>query len=115
MVSPLFDLGYKRYIFSESLTVIRRLSPNDTRRDPGICMEISEGGMSAIITEPLKPGDEVELSFEIAPGYRIQVTAVVRNHYQFRQGFEFVGLTDEKRAKIRSACQSLRPYEGGWY
>lgn len=71
--------------------------------------------MSAIVTEPLKAEEEVELSFSITSGDRIQVKAVVRNQCQFRQGFEFVGLSDENRDKIQAACTSLKPYEGGWY
>lgn len=106
---------HQRYVFSESLIVTRTLSPNDTFRAPAICTEISEGGMSAIVTEPLKVGDEVELSFELTPGSRIYLKAVVRNHFQFRHGFEFVGLSEEKREQIRAACASLQPYEGGWY
>ena len=56
---------YQRYVFSESLTIIRKLAPSDTRRYPGIATEISEGGMSAIVTEPLNVGDEVQLSFDL--------------------------------------------------
>lgn len=78
-------------------------------------MEIGEGGMSAIVTEPLNAGDEVEVSFAFPDGSKIQVNAVVRNHYGFRHGFEFLHLSDEAREKIRCACASLRPYEGGWY
>jgi len=78
-------------------------------------MEISEGGMSAIVTEPLNTGDEVELSFDVAPGTKITLKAVVRNHYCFRYGFEFVSLTEENRERIRAVCASLKPYAGGWY
>ena len=106
---------HQRYIFSESLVVIRRLSPTDICRLPAICMEISEGGMSAIVTEPLKDGDEVTLSFDVMPETQINVRAIVRNHNEFRYGFEFVGLSEEQRGKIRAACASLNPYEGGWY
>ena len=105
---------HQRYVFSESLVIIRSFSPTDMRRSPGICTEISKGGLSAIVTEPLKVEEEVELSFSIS-GDRIQVKAVVRNQFQFRQGFEFVGLSDENRDKIQAACTSLKPYEGGWY
>jgi len=59
---------HQRYIFSDSLVLIRRLSPNDVRRLPGICTEISEGAMSTIVTEPLNIGEEVELTFDLEPG-----------------------------------------------
>lgn len=106
---------HQRYVFSESLTVIRKLTANDVRRDPGICMEIGEGGLSAIVTEPLKVGDKVELKFDLTPGQSITVHGVVRNHCHFRHGFEFISLNEEMRERIRSACSSLKPYEGGWY
>ena len=106
---------HQRYVFSESLVIIRSFSPTDLRKSPGICTEISEGGMSAIVAEPLKVGDDVELSFVIRPGNRIQLKAVVRNHHYFRHGFEFVGLSEENRETIQAAFASLKPYEGGWY
>ena len=105
---------HQRYVFSESLVVIRKL-PNDMVRAPAISTEISEGGMSAIVTEPLKIGDEVELSFELTRGVRTHIKAVVRNQFHFRHGFEFVGLTPEQQEEIRRVCASLTPYEGGWY
>ena len=52
-------------------------------------MEISEGGMSAMVTDLLNAGDEVKLSFDVKPGKKLVVKAIVRNHYHFRQGFEF--------------------------
>lgn len=78
-------------------------------------MEISEGGMSAIVTDPINAGDEVKLSFDVKPGKKIVVKAVVRNQNHFRHGFQFVGVTDAIREEIRTLCASLRPYEGGWY
>lgn len=105
---------HQRYVFSESLIVIRGTADN-LERIPAICMEISEGGMSAIVTEPLAVGEEVGLSFDVAPGKKVQVKAVVRNHFHFRYGFEFVGLGEEDRERIGTACMSLQPYEGGWY
>ena len=84
-------------------------------RAPAISTEISEGGISAIVTEPLSIGDEVELTFQLTPGNRIYIKAVVRNQFHFRQGFEFVDLTAEQQEEIRRVCASLTPYEGGWY
>jgi hypothetical protein len=95
--------------------MIRKLTPNDTRRYPGIATEISECGMSAIVTEPLNAGDEVQLSFDLKPGRNIVVNAIVRNHRHFRHGFEFVGLSEQNRNEIRTLCASLRTYEGGLY
>ena len=82
---------YQRYVFSESVEVIQSVTPNDIRRCPSICMEISEGGMSAMVTDLLNAGDEVKLSFDVKPGKKIVVKAIVRNHYHFRQDFEFCG------------------------
>lgn len=66
--------------------MIRKLAPNDTRTYSGIAAEISEGGMSAIVTEPLNAGDEVQLSFDLKPGRNILINVIVRNHSFFRHG-----------------------------
>jgi hypothetical protein len=106
---------HRRYIFSASLSVIRKVSPNGTRSSPGICGEISESGLSAILTDPLQVGEEVELRFELTPGNAISVTAAVRNQNHFRHGFEFVRISEDKQQKIRNACMALTEYAGGWY
>jgi hypothetical protein len=65
--------------------------------------EMSEGGMSAATANILLVGEQVQLYPVV--GYRVQ--AVVRRKNGAMYGFEFMGLTEEQRAKIRAKCESL--------
>ena len=65
--------------------------------------EISEGGMSAATPNILLVGERVE----VFPVMGFRVRAIVRRKYGAMYGFEFVGLKEEQRAKIRAACEKL--------
>ena len=77
--------------------------------------QVSEGGLSAIVTADLQVGESVEASFEMQPGQRITVHGAVRNKAQFRYGLEFMDLSEDIRVRIQKACASLPLYTGGWY
>src|SRR5437868_8165475 len=106
---------FSRHVFSNPLLVTRTLPPNEIQKVPGAAMEISEGGLSAIITADLKVGESVEASFEMQPGQRMTVHGAVRNKAQFRYGLEFLDLREDLRMRIKKACESLPLYTGGWY
>lgn len=55
---------------------------------PGRGIEISEGGMTLYAGLPLKPGDTMDLEFQMPRGAR--VSAVVRNRTGFCFGLEFL-------------------------
>ena len=97
------------------MEVIQSVTPNDIRRCPSICMEISEGGMSAMVTDLLNAGDEVKLSFDVKPGRKSLSKLLCGITITSARALSFVGLSDETRAEIRILCASLRSYEGGWY
>jgi len=100
---------YDRYVFSEAINV-RRHSP--AAIVPAIALEICQGGMSAIIPDSLRVGEETELLVS-TPFDRLLLPAIVRNKNQFRYGFEFTAITDEQRERIRQLCDSLIRYTGG--
>jgi len=77
-------------------------------------MEISQGGLSAMLTEGFKIGETVKASFELPSAGCVTVNATVRNKNLFRYGFEFDCLSEGARRQIIKACESLPPYEGGW-
>ena len=106
---------FTRHIFSNPLVVTRTIPPNQIQKVPGAAMEISEGGLSAIVTADLQVGESVEASFEMQPGQRITVHGAVRNKAQFRYGLEFMDLSEDIRVRIQKACASLPLYTGGWY
>jgi hypothetical protein len=74
----------------------------------GRCVVIAEGGLAAILPEPISVGSVVKLQLHL-PTYptAIAVWAIVRNELRLRHGFEFVSLTDLERAAIRRFCNCL--------
>jgi hypothetical protein len=75
----------------------------------GRTMDISESGISAMVSLELIVGQGVELSFELPCG-PVSVHAVVKNKSAFRYGFEFV-LANEEREMLKSGCRMLA---SGW-
>ena len=55
---------------------------------PGLVTEMSEGGMSLYAGMSLKPGDLLEVEFEMP--FQRTVQAVVRNKTGFNFGLEFI-------------------------
>ena len=72
------DLPVKVGIYRDSETVLV----------PGLVTEMSEGGMSLYAGMSLKPGDLLEVEFEMPVPRTVQ--AVVRNKTGFNFGLEFV-------------------------
>jgi hypothetical protein len=70
---------------------------------PGISVEISEKGMSAMVSGSLKTGDRVELT----PHAGGQISAVVRHKIGQLYGFEFVSLSPGQAQLILQTCKSL--------
>ena len=68
--------------------------------------EISQNGMSAMISTVLKVGDRVELE----PVLGAVATAVVRRCAGRLCGFEFLSLNAEQTRKIREMCVLLPAY-----
>ena len=81
------------------VTVLRSGIPNNI---PGRSLDLSEGGMLAVLAAEFRPGDSVGLEFRLphvsAP---LRAKAVVRHQTQLRCGFEFLGLSQDQQASIR--------------
>jgi c-di-GMP-binding flagellar brake protein YcgR len=108
---------FERHILSVPVNITRKApqkAAHYSQRVPGLTMEISEGGLSAMLTEAFKIGEAVEVSFQLPSAGRVTVDATVRNKNLFRYGFEFDSVSEEARQRIIKACESLPPYEGGW-
>jgi len=74
----------------------------------GRCVVIAEGGVAAILPEPITIGSVVTLQLPL-PTHPIalEAWAIVRNQLGLRHGFEFVSLPDSERAAIRQFCSGL--------
>jgi hypothetical protein len=61
---------------------------------PGMSIEMSESGMSAILPVEVPVGENVDLRINLPLG-PVDQRAVVRNRNAFRHGFEFAGHKNE--------------------
>lgn len=72
----------------------------------GISVDISEGGLGAVVPGDLRIGETVEIDFPLQ-GCALRSVAIVRHCANLRSGFEFLGLTPEERSQIAgTACYS---------
>jgi PilZ domain len=84
------------------------LSLRDQREQEfaGRCVVIAEGGIAAMLPEPVPRGSVVTLQLPI-PTCPIALGAIVRNQLGLRHGLEFVSLPDSARGAIRQFCNGL--------
>ena len=87
---------------------IRLLGPDGYSQINGLCNQIGEGGLGAIISSELSIGEVVDLNLSVpsqpAP---VSLRAVVRWRERLQHGFEFYGATPEQLAAIRGYCNTL--------
>lgn len=68
----------------------------------GISLDISEGGLGALIEGTLRVGEIGAIDIPL-PGHVLSAVAIVRHASDMSSGFEFVGLTAEERHQIALA------------
>jgi hypothetical protein len=93
-----------RYRYSAPITI--RSAGGETI--PGITIEISESGLSAIAAHTLAVDETVKLH-PVGGG---TVSALVRRRVGRVYGFEFLHLTAKQIRKIRESCKTLARYPG---
>jgi hypothetical protein len=79
------------------------------RQLQGHTLDISETGVSAMLTLDLPLGEVVELEFELPSG-PVAICALVRNKSAFRYGFQFV--EPDPKGAIKAACSQLAAQPG---
>jgi hypothetical protein len=92
---------YPRSLFSVPVT-LRHRGVGEIRSSPAISLDLSEGGLGAIVSGGLQVGQMVEIDIRVAE-CALRAVAIVRYTTDVRSGFEFVGLTPEKRRQIANA------------
>src|SRR5579859_2986847 len=93
---------YPRALFSVPLTV-HHLVAGGVRTSHGISLDISAGGLGALVQGSLQVGDTVALDLPLAERM-LSAIAIVRHTSDLSSGFEFVGLTPEERLHITSVA-----------
>lgn len=91
---------YPRALFSVPLT-LQYLAAGGIQIVHGISLDISEGGIGALLQHPLREEEAVGIEFELE-GSLLRTVAIVRYSSSVRSGFEFVGLTVEEHARLAS-------------
>ena len=89
---------YPRSIFSAPLT-LRHLDTGGVRKLGGITLDVSEGGMGALVRGNLQLGEAVDVDLHV-DGQVLNAVAIVGYTSDVRTGFEFLGMTAEERAQI---------------
>ncbi len=69
---------------------------------PGRAVNVSEGGIAAVIAGELRPGDTVGVNFRLAAATEIRAKAVVRHSWLMRSGLEFLGMDSDQEIALRT-------------
>jgi len=84
------------------------LGPDGYSQVNGLCNQIGEGGLGAIISTELSVGEVVDLNLSVpSQAQAVSVRAVVRWRERLQHGFEFYAATSEQLAAIRTYCAGL--------
>jgi hypothetical protein len=70
------------------------------RTTRGISVDISEGGVGALVQGSLRVGEMGSIDVPL-PEHVLTTIAIVRHTSDMTSGFEFVGLTAEERSEIQ--------------
>lgn len=93
--------AHPRAIFSVPFTM-RYIDSNGLASWHGMTVDISEGGLGALIPHQMEIGSTVELQLSLQQR-TLRTIAIVRHAANGRSGFEFLGLNDEERRCIAQA------------
>jgi hypothetical protein len=84
------------------------LGPDGHVQLSGLCNQIGEGGLGAIIGSELTIGEIVNLQLSVpAEEQPISLRAVVRWRERLQHGFEFFGAFSQECERVREYCQAL--------
>ena len=97
-----FARRHRRELFTVPLT-LRHLTGRGVRTSHGISLDISEGGIGALVQGSLRVGETVAIDIP-QPECTLSAVAIVRHTSSVSSGFEFVGLAPEERLKILSVA-----------
>ena len=92
---------HQRVIFSVPLKLYH-LMPGGISSARGISLDLSEGGVGALVQMDLMLGEAVEIDLQL-PTSSLCAVAIVRYYTPTRSGFEFVGLSPQERSRISAA------------
>ena len=89
---------YRRSLYSVPITLHKSVA-GVVRSSQGISLDISEGGLGALISGDPKVGDRVQIEVQLRE-HLLNAGAVLRHTSNIRSGFEFLELTTEQKVQI---------------
>jgi c-di-GMP-binding flagellar brake protein YcgR len=94
---------YPRFFLSTPLTTRKSRSPRSRVRR-GITLDISAGGLSAVLCGPPPVGERVSVRLNLADT-ALEARAIVRHSNPSRTGFEFVNLSRSSQRVIENCIR----------
>jgi len=91
---------HPRTLCSVSVT-LRHLAARGIQTRRGVSLDISEGGLGALVQGELSVGETVEIDLQLH-AHALRAFGIVRHSSSVRSGFEFLGLKAEERQQIAS-------------
>jgi len=82
--------------------VLRHLTKTGIDTTRGITLDVSEGGLGALVQGSLSMGETVEIDLRLRE-HPLKTVAIVRQTCSTRSGFEFLGLTEQERQLLATA------------
>ena len=89
---------YPRTMFSVPLKV-RHLTNEGFGAVHGISLDISQGGLGAMVEGTLRIGEAVQIDLALEK-QKVTTVGIVRHASNVRCGFEFLGLNEDERRQI---------------
>jgi hypothetical protein len=95
------NAGVRRHVrtLCSGPVILRHLVTGGIEMTRGVGLDISEGGLGALVQGALQVGETVEMDFHLHE-HALRTVAIVRHFCSVRSGFEFLGLTEEERLQI---------------
>jgi c-di-GMP-binding flagellar brake protein YcgR len=98
---------YYRYRIDGQIKVVA-FRPNEKLQLWGRVSDVSKGGMGAVVSGELEPGEFVAVQFSLVSSPDIlELRARVCHRRGYYCGFEFLVVTDMQRERIMLACAGL--------
>lgn len=101
---------HHRFLFSAPVK-LHHLVADRKNTTHGISLEISEGGMSAVVEGDLRIGEIADLDLPLPAG-DLKALAIVRHKTAGHFGFEFLGLNSTERRQLNESTKVLLPHRG---
>jgi len=103
---------YPRFMISVPVIVTRPAMP-DLPAVHGLSLDLSRGGLSAVLCGPPAVGETVYLTLQFAQ-VSLQSQAIIRHSSPTRSGFEFANLSTPQCELLESRLQALQERLWPW-